>query len=462
MRLAKATILLFGLALCVPTAMAQKKDPRVNPPAQPIPPLGANESSSTAPADAAGLPAPSQEQGSSPIGVNSFKVGSGVGGRNLLVIGFNLYQGGDTNPQSRTDESGAVALSQFGGDLAFQRIMGRSQFSADYVGSGSIYSTRSELNTSNHGLTLSLQRENRSSRFQLSNALSYSPDAYGSPEFGLGEASRLVDVDRFFRPDQSIATERAARISNTVAGSTDFFLSRRSSLTFSGSFGLLRFLEEGFTDSRTISVRAGHSYQWTGRDALSVSYGVNLIRFDGTGSGLDTHTAHVSYSRRISGRLAFQVGGGPQITNLDQSFAGRDRLISTSVSTSLNYKWPRSNMGLSYSRGVTNGSGVSRGAVTDRVDFSISHPLGRIWSASWGVGYSLNQTERITGIDNRFNTWQANTRVGRAFGRHTNMDLTYSLQNQQCSGPQSACGFTGFRHIFGIAFRFRLQPIELD
>jgi len=470
-----ATIL--ALALCVPAAWAQQKDPRTNPPIAPLPPLSADESSSKADStspEVAPVEASQARQDRKPLsGAEEWAVTSGAVSRDYLLASFNFFQGADTNAGSSGGNNTVRSQSIVGGDLAYHRLWDSYELTAMYDGSGRFYTPRSNLNGSFHNFRLSQKFMGRRWALLLSDQVSYSPDArggaagFGRLPSGLGSAidRGLGNVGGLLLPNQSILTSRATRVSNAVLGQLEFYATRRSSFTFGGSYGILRFLDSGFIDGNNIGLRTGYNYAVTGRDTVAVSYGANLFRYVDSSASRDSHFAHLAYGRRITGRLAFHVAGGPQITLVDNQ-AGSRRITSWSMDTGINYRFPTSDVSLSYRRGVTGGSGLLFGAETNEVRVTLSRRLSRLWSASLNAGYAHNESLRgTTAVKRVYDSWHAGLNLRRPLGRHASLFFRYSAQQQFVDFPGcvgTACGSVRLRHVFGIGFNFRLQPIEID
>jgi hypothetical protein len=466
---AKLWISILVLLLCVPTAWAQQKDPRLNPPLTPLPPLNASESSSKAPAGTGTTPAQETRADRQPLSsIEPWAVGSAGSGRNYFVPSLSFYQGGDTNERSLGGTQEPTAVTIVGGRFALQRIWSRSEFTMDYSGSGQLYSEHPELNTSYHDFGLTQRFTGRHWALLLGNQVSYSPDSRGGLG-GIPGSSRLSMgpmVLGSLAPNQSILTTRAPRVSNTVTAELQLSPSRRSSFTLSGSYGILRFVDSGFFGQETPSFRAGYNRQLTGRDTLAVDYDVSLFRYQDVSASTDIHAVQVVYGRRLTGRLAFQVGAGPQVMLMDVGGVS-DTRVSWSFSTSLDYRLAKNHLWVSYARGVTGGSGVLLGAKTDQVQFTWGRPVSRLWNASWSFGYARNQTlpGAVWGSGRSFDSWGGGFQMSRTLGRYTQLYLRYDVQRQTAGGlgcPGPACGDVGMRHIFGIGFNFRFRPIEID
>jgi hypothetical protein len=129
-----------------------------------------------------------------------------------------------------------------------------------------------------------------------------------------------------------------------------------------------------------------------------------------------------------------------------------------SVQNGLQYQMNQSSLSVSYSRGVTEGSGIFAGAVTHNVMFNYGRRLTRMWSASFGGGYARNEMLGAVGLPGgAVNTWFARTGFNRPIGRYANLGFRYDMQRQIGGGLD-----IGTRHAAGVVFNFRFRPIDIE
>ena len=472
-------VLSLAAALCVPAAQAQNRDPRVNPPATPLPPLSPIESSSKSSGEKsvtnAPEPAPATPDTRPLSGVENFSLG-GSRARSFLLPSFSFTQNGDTNGRTAAGSTVLDAASLLHGSLSFQRIWRRYQFNTSYGGGATLYAKQTGLNTSFHDLSVSQMIDWRRWKMLLRDDFGYSPEAAfggagGAGALGMvGELGGIMgSLNPLFAPSQTILTGRASRISNTFVGEVQYNFSPRASFTAAGSYAVLHFMDTGFVNSRDAMFHTGYNYGLSSKDTVAFIYGFSHTMFDGVNGAQDTHLAHVAYGRRITGRLAFQVSAGPQIIQLNELGLGSTRQVTWSLFSSLTYRLRRTEFGLSYLHGVTAGSGVFFGAESHYFNGSVNREFSRSWTGNWNFGYSRNgvlQNTISSGSPlNKINAWYTGAVVSRRIGRHTRMLFTYSLLRQNgntaiCTA--GSCGNILLRHTFGVGFDWHPRPIEVD
>ena len=87
------------------------------------------------------------------------------------------------------------------------------------------------------------------------------------------------------------------------------------------------------------------------------------------------------YGKKITGRLALRLSGGPEISNfrLPENSGTGTQYIDGTGSASLSYAFSAGSASLSFNHGVNNGSGVLLGATSDQVIGGANRKLTRVW-----------------------------------------------------------------------------------
>jgi len=491
---AKAGILAV-LTLLVSAAAAQEKpappkDPRVVNPAEPIKPEGAK------PGEEAVTPAPTASADRKPLlGTESFSLGILADGRSFLNGNLSVSLQGDSNINSLAGTGVNWHFgSAFGGNISLQKIWGQNaNLNVNYSGGGRIYDTnQSGANGIFQRLTFSTGFMVRRFQITVNDSFSYSPESNGSiggiggGSFGgvfgggLGGSipgsgfSGLGTGGSFLLPgtlpNQTILAGQDKRWSNTIGGSVNYALSPRNSLTFAGSYGMLRFIDGNFIDSNSFQGQAGFSRQLNAADSLGFSYGVSLVRFVGVSDKIDSHSFRLNYGRRITGRTAIQLFVGPQVSLFSNPNSGSDTRVNWAMSASVLHNFGRMNANIRYFHGITGGSGVFIGAQTDRVQVGLSRTFGRYWSASFGGGFARNENLQQTSLlplQRHFYAFDANAHIGHPIGRHGSISLFYTFTRQTtnfnfCTPGTLSCGNLTYRHNIGLNFAWGFGPINLE
>lgn len=233
----------------------------------------------------------------------------------------------------------------------------------------------------------------------------------------------------------------------------------------SASYGILRFQQVGFVNNSHVAARTGYSYNLTRKDSIGLFYGFTAFRFEGRAQRIYDHSVHLSYGRRVTGRLALQLSAGPDLYQFRNQVAGSARQISWTVDSALIYRFRNTYFQTDYSSRLTGGAGVLSGSRTDQVRLTTGQRLSRNLHGSVDLGYARNavlpQTASATG--RVFSTWYAGLQMTRLVGRHTSVYLNYNFQRQSsdialcaltiCGGPVT------LRHHFGIGFEWHRRTM---
>src|SRR5260370_36908255 len=115
------------------------------------------------------------------------------------------------------------------------------------------------------------------------------------------------------------------------------------------------------------------------KDSVGVVYRVTAYQYSGNPQRINDHVVNVAYGRKVTGRLALQLFGGPDITTFQVPIGNVTKRVSASGGATLIYAMSRSGLSLTYNRGVSNGSGVLVGSSIDQISGSMTRGLGRVW-----------------------------------------------------------------------------------
>jgi hypothetical protein len=477
-----------AMALCVAAVRAQdqKQDPRsVNP----IPPIsstnsGGNNGMGGKPAPAArGVNAPYDPQLYDPSqvepdtatlsGAEVFGVGSLQHARNVFDPFITISSLGESGTIGVVGQTGLHATNILGGGLNFTRTWDRYRLTAAYTGSETIYQG-SLPNTAYHNLSVAQDFAWRRWRLYLRDDFTVSPGATfggsgsGGPglmgQFSSPLAGSLNSIGQNFLPSQTIETAQANRYQNTALGEVEYSFSRRSAFTLSGAYGILHFTTPGYISSNMVSTQAGYDYQLDAKNSVAVLASYARIDYTGTASPTEGYAAELAYGRKITGQLAFQVSAGPEETSASRPGTGGFRNLTLAANSALTYERRRSGLLVSYSRGLTGGSGLFIGAISNTFSGTLHHQFSRYWSGSVNGGYAFNSSLVPTGVAaTTFTNWFVGANAGRRLGRHAQLAFNYGLQKQDNPAVCPVvvgCFATGFQQSFGATLNWHLRAVE--
>ena len=484
-------ILLAGiwaaLVGCVPTQAQQPADsPQTqqqgSQPAQPIPAIRSPLASAADNGDADETANPQQMQPDtrSLTGVEDLSIGTMALEHSYWQPRLALAETVDSNPGYSTGSSSWGTWTSLLGGVDIHRITGASELLVSYAG-GAMFSTGN--NDSANGIIQELSFKDkfsfRRSTLTFFDQTNYLPESSfgfaGTAGAGLPGVGTGVGVGTGFTPGQSILTPRGQNLSNAFDVELDTKLTSRSSLTFVGGYSLLRYFDDNLLNYGDGTFQVGYNYQASRKDTVAVSYQFAAFRYSNADQSLNLNTIQGSYGRRVTGKLAFQVAAGPQFASSRipiTSSSGSTTSGTTSSSqlywtlnTSLQYQLRRAAIGATYNHGVTGGSGVLAGAVTDVATGTFNEQLSRTFSGAFSAGYSRNRgiaTTAGTSETQSYSYWFAGVNVAHPIGRSLDIFANYQLQYQVgntsgCVG--SACSMNVIRHQIAFGLNLHRQPI---
>jgi hypothetical protein len=361
------------------------------------------------------------------------------------------------------------------GNLSLLQNWGRSQFALNYSGGGS-FSTDEVLGNSYYHQLGAVQNFNwRRTQLSLIDHFSYLPQT----QFGFGAATNLANpgvggafapafagLQSSYQPIQTIFAAVGSRYSNSTIVQLVHAISTRGSVTLTGSYGILRFVESGNIDSNDAIFSAGYDYALSKNDSVGVLYRMSTFHYPANPQAIQDQAAQLAYGRKVTGRLALQLFVGPERTNFRTQTAGFTDRTSVSGGANLTFFLARTNVFVSYNHGVSGGSGVYAGSNTDTVQGTFNRQLSRIWRGNISSGYSRNATlaeGNIAVVSPTFHTSFAGAGLERPLGRTADLTFGYTAYLQDTS--QGRCATDTCRsylqHQLSVSFQWHTRPLVL-
>lgn len=399
--------------------------------------------------------------------------------------GFSYNNTIQSNGFSQGGGSSWESTNYLHGNLTLVEAWNRGQLGINYSGGGYFSNDSNIGGGQDHHL--GMIQELFWQRWQLTflDQFSYLP----SSDFGFGAGTNLAfpgvggapgsilpGLGSGFAPDQSIFSSSGPRYSNAFGSQVNYLLSRRSSITLGGVLGILRFTNSSSVNSaaevetNNVSLNAGYNYAVSQKDTVGVVYRFSAYHFLGQPQAIGDHSPQLAYGRKITGRLALQVSGGAAITTFRVPVNGETRHLGGAGHASFNYALKQGSVSLSYSHGVTGGSGIFLGATTDQIQVQAGHQLTRQWSGSVQVGYARNRNvvngvAALAGLTNAgsasYDSFYFGGGASRPLGRNLNFTSAYTAYIQH-SSANAACvigtcttNYTSHQVTLGLSWHTR-------
>jgi hypothetical protein len=447
---------------------------------------GAGAGQSAAPAQ--GEPSASQGAPGPVGGVEQYRLeGSGLG-HSFLVPRLSLQEVYDSNAgyASTSGASEADAVTSLVGGLSLQWQKRNSTLALDYSAAGLIYDLQTQPNSVVQQFGLTQKYTLRRWNLLIGENFSYLPNSQfglgglglsGGPSTSLPSFGGSTGFNPNFQSGSTIGSGNVYQLASTTAVQAQYTLGGRSSLSFAGSVGFLHFFGDEMLDSRDIIARAGYDRMLTGRDTISFSYTASVLTYPSGIQGFYAQSVQLGYRRVVTGRLHLSVSGGPVVShfspqNGQTTVQGSQNSVNTAVGAALDYALRRGNLNVAYSRGVTGGSGLLVGAVTDQLSGSLTQRIGRVWTASFTGSFARNSSFQQTaqtgmpGTTSVFDYWNGGVSVSRPVGRYSSVRFSYNAQRQTSNATVCAnglaCGPISLVQVIGMSFDWTTRPYKLD
>src|SRR5579875_83689 len=417
-------------------------------------------------------------------GVQYLSVGNLKTTRSYWQPQFNIAGSADSNPQEGPAGSGWGAWTSFTAGVEIHRISGASQLSLNYTGGGMYSSDSFAPSGTVQELGFSDSISFRRAILSVIDALSSLPQAGmgfgglgGLPSNGIGPTGLGPGETN----GQTILTGQGQNLENSSVVQLETFLTPRSSVTMSGGYALLHFFGNNLNlyDSANENFQGGYNYQLTKHNTIAVLYGFNHFSYSSSDESINLHTVQAAFSRRITGRLMLQIGAGPSFTQLNQiplsagggtgSGGGLTRTPANGIYWSLNsaidYQYARTGLDLTYWHGISSGSGVVLGSISDLVTGSITRKVSKTFSSGISGGYSRNSALFMTITTNsgeNYNYWFAGATLARPLSSTLALTLSYQMQYQNSNGTfciGQSCGSNLVRHLISVGLSWQQRPL---
>jgi hypothetical protein len=404
-----------------------------------------------------------------------------------LQPGVVVSETADTNVADTFGGSSVRSVTEGLGVLTLQRIWSHYDLALDYQGGAAYYNARGVGWKLLQQMDVEQKINWKRGQLALRDSFSYLPEGNFGAEYGAVGAQAITSIgssnfNQFLGGSALGALGQVPRISNLAVADLTESLSPKSSITAIGGYALTHFtgnpalgtvplVNNSFLGSSQTSAQVGYNRILTPHDQGALVYGYQAFDFSAQGTAFHSHVIQVMYGHRVSGRMDFLIGAGPQITKLSSQGA-TDTQIGVAGRAQLRYRFTKTTLELLYARYETGGSGFFAGAQTDEARLSASRPLNRKWTGFVDLGYSRNRrlqplsTSAV--LANTFNYGFAGAGVRRTFTRKFILFGSYqfneiAFDSSFClTQGLSACNRISQRHLVTIGLEWTPRPIRID
>jgi hypothetical protein len=458
----------------------------------------------------------------------------------FLMTGLHFSESVDSNVADTLGGSSTSSVTRGLGSVTLQKLWRNYDVAMDYIGGVDYYHQQGVGLEQVQQFDMDNRINWKRGQLAVRDSFSYLPEgtfgfgayggggAYGA-SFGTSAGGMLGGTGfggqgNAFFSGNGISVAQVPRLTNLGLADVVEELTPKSSVTLAAGYGIAHFygnLENlagaqenlSFVGSSQFSGQFGYDRILNPKDQIAVSYGYQAFHFSTVDSAFHSHVIQVMYGHRISGRMDFTIGVGPQFTHLDanplvcdtdpsatteqqcMSFFGgmfvsvhqAPSHIGAAGRASLRYKFSKATVSASYARFNTSGNGIYAGSRSDTVHFDARRPLTRVWDIATDIGYAKNSRLQIAGSTvsaGKFSYSYAGVAVHRQLGRSLKAFVSYqynyfTFSSLLCPAGSSevlgACFAPGVgqvafvpgsdnsqRHVGTIGLDWTPRPIRLD
>ena len=141
-------------------------------------------------------------------------------------------------------------------------------------------------------------------------------------------------------------------------------------------------------------------------------------------------------------------------------------MVGGSGSANLAYLFERGTIAANYYHGVTAGSGVFQGAITDQVTATGKRRLNRVWSGDAQMGYARNRNlQTLQGVSSTtYNSFFGGASVTHPLGRNAGFTVGYTAyvsdsNSTICAGTNCSSSYTV--HQISVGLNWHARPFVL-
>jgi len=404
-----------------------------------------------------------------------------------LQPGVIVAETADSNVADTLGQSSVRSVTEGLGSLTLQRLWSHYDLAIDYLGGAAYYNARGLGWKQLQQMDLEQKITWRRGQLALRDSFSYLPEGNFGAEYGAIGSQGITSVGAsgfgtFWGGNFFGGLGQVPRISNLALMDVSENLNPKSAVTAAVGYAFTHFtgnpapgtvplVNNSFLGSSQLSVQTGYNRIISPHNQIALVYGYQGFDFSAQGTAFHSHVIQGMFGHRISGRMDFLIGAGPQITSLSLGTA-KDTRIGVAGRGQFRYHFTKTTLELMYDRYETSGSGFFAGAQSDIAQARLSRPITRTWNGYVTLGYARNSRLQPLAANavqaNTYNYGFASVGVRHRFSRTLSMFGTYqfneiAFDSSFClTQGVSQCNRISQRHLVTVGLEWTPRPIRID
>jgi hypothetical protein len=443
----------------------------------------------------------------------------------FLLPGLHVSESADSNVANSLGGSSFSTVTRGLGSLTLQKLWKNYDVAMDYLGGVAYYNQTGVGLEQLEQFDVDNRINWKRGQLAIRDSFSYLPEgtfgfvayggegAYNAGLGGLGAgmlgAGAFAGQTSAFNGGSGFSLGQVPRLTNLGLADIVENLTPKSSVTLATGYALVHFYGDlesssgsdaniAFVGSSEFTTQVAYDRVLNAKDQVALSYGYQGFDFSTVGTAFHANVIQVMYGHRISGRLDFMIGVGPQFTHIDANpqvctFLGfplgvplndctaeggsfsvvpeQANHIGVAGRVSLRYKFPKTTVTLNFQRYDTDGSGIFAGSESNIAHLDVRRPLNRVWDVFADAGYSRNARLQLAGsaVNGNVVTYgYGGAGLHRQFGRSLRGFVSYQFNDVgfdgSCPvlGSAAPCSSNAQRHVGSIGLDWTPRPIRLD
>jgi hypothetical protein len=291
--------------------------------------------------------------------------------------------------------------------------------------------------------------------------LSLTDDASYMPQSPTGGFSGIPGVGDLPQPpnapSQPILTLNTRSVFNSVSPSFSHVLNHATSLSFNGSYGIVRYPDGNGLETNQIEAGSQISRRLNALNSISGQYSYSHFSYPDYTITMGTQSAQFGFQRTWSRRLRTAAMGGPEWVQGSSTLAIPSS-TNFAASANVTYDAGLTSANLNYSRAASGGAGSPTliGVHNDDISVGLSRQFGKNLSVSATGAFMRTRGLQQSGVTNGKTGGASAT---QRLGRYITASINYSALQQSSSAVLPTNAISGLSQVIGFSIGY--SPREM-